>query len=280
MPSLIHVAVALAVAGKAPAEPPTPSSFAKQVTARARSGWRVAELEVSQHADRGAVSLAVVMAKGVDAERHRITFADWGDEVVSVAREAVAAPVETRVYPGAVDLIEALGGGPPARVYDECGSVILEAGGRSVLIDEQEYYVVTAQARGRDAQQLLAQAMARSLRAGRALAMVDLPDEPGARFADFIFVDSDQETVHAELDARGQVIAVEVRHSPSGVAWQTYRGGKKLARALEHRSVEGLSIRGDEDGAPRIDLRFTSGQRFVLDMEDVTLAPLASECPC
>ena len=126
---------------------------------------------------------------------------------------------------------------------------LLEAGGRSVLIDEQEYYVVTAQARGRDAQQLLAQAMARSLRAGRALAMVDLPDEPGAApFADFIFVDSDQETVHAELGPRGEVLAVEVRHSPSGAAWQTYRGGRKLARALEHRSVEGLSIQGDEDG--------------------------------
>jgi hypothetical protein len=276
---LVHIAVALAVAG--PAAPPA-DVFAERITERAREGWRIAELQVVEDPDRAEVTLAVGMARQDDgmAERHVLVFGDGGSEVLSMRREPAGLPVERRVYPGAADLVRALAAGAPRRLYFECGDVILEAGGQSVLVEERGYYVVTGAARGAEAHRLFAEAITRSLAAGRSLATIDLPDEEGERFADLVFVDSDQEIVHAELDAVGQVVAVEVRHSPSGVAWETYRGGRKLARAVRGAEIEGVATSLADDGSLRVRLKMRGGKAFVIDLTDVQVAAVSGECPC
>ncbi len=268
--TLSLLALAFAHGGRAHAalrgvEHREPARFAADAVALRQAGWSLALIESAS--DEGLVDVSFTLVDAARSKGQRLTlqFAEWGERVVDYRRESVPAPEEQRIYAGQDALFESLAGGAVERLYDECGTFVLELAQGDAVIDEHGWHVVRRTVSGKGAGDALVAELRAGLAAGAHLADVH-ESESGV---EFVLVGTEYLVVEARLDASGRVLSVEVRESPSSWSSGKLSSEKQLARAL----AKGKNLRGVElavvDGTARVRLDFAKGKDYVIDLGDM-----------
>lgn len=275
--ALIVAAAAPARAAMSPAPSLPPERFAPDVARLHAEGWRLAAIDLHENADgSGDEELSLTLEKNGKAERLTLSFEEWGEAAVDYRRLEVPAPAERRVYAGEAELMELLAAGPATKLYHECGSTYLQGPGGDVAIDPFAYHVVDKQARGAGAGRVLASELGGALGAGMKLVEVR---EEGAT-VELVLADGEQRVVRAERDKAGAIVAVEVRRSPVGYAWQTIHTPGVVKALVKGREVKSLRVESDETGGKVVGV-LKNGKKFVIDLDDVEQEEsYEGECGC
>lgn len=272
-----------------PAAPTLPSGpaemFAADLTARGRLGWRVRHLEVRD--GREGLALAVTMAsppgQGARALEYVLRFGGDHRTVRDYRVDPVPVPDQARVYPAERELLALLEHAAPRELYEECGSYYLETGHGGVGVDASSYYLVSDRVSGFGADQALATALATALEDGLALtgvSEVGAGDEGGHRI-DVELVGSTRRVLHVGTDQHDRVILLEVRESPDGIAWQTFRGARSLLETVRRgRAVRTLALDPEPDGPGRLLGAMLGGYRLEVALDDFELGDHEDGCGC
>lgn len=254
------------------------SDLPPHVSALARAGWHLRDLELEDAPDgSGEVRLSLVLVRDAHGEKLTLIFGNYGASLVGYWREEVPAPAERRVYRDEADLLEALSRSDQMQLFEECGGWYLEVNGEATaIVNPYAYHVVERATRGKDAGRDLARALADALDGGATLVDVRRTDQA----IDFILAAGAQTTLHAELDRRGRIVALEVRREPIASAYQKVRTARTLGRTLrEGREIKALAF-DDVSDRPRLVGTLRGGRRFVIDLADVEYADDEGGCGC
>ncbi len=196
--------------------------FAREAAALHAAGYALRRLDVAEDGERLEVALVVV--KAGRAERLALSFE--GERPARYRREATALPSEERVYPAASELFTALGRGPVMRLEFLCASFALVTPRGDAAVDPYDYYVVGETALGPAASMLMARELGR-LSSGAVLVDVRRADDDPA-VTEVDLYDGGWISLRARTTREGRIASVEVRRSPSGMVWRTYKRGDAL----------------------------------------------------
>lgn len=276
LPAVPSVAAAAAPSG--PAE-----IFAADVTARARLGWRLRGLEI--RGDQDGAALALTMASPSDHDGRALQFVlRYSDDLRSVRDYRVASvpvPAEQRVYPVERDLMALFDHDAPRQIYEECGSYYLETRQGGIAIDATAYYVVTDRVSGYGADRALAQSLTAGLEEGLALTSVSETSDGTGHLLDLELVGATRRVLHVGTDQHDRVVLLEVRESPEGAAWQSFRGGRALLEtARRGRAVRTLALDPEPDSQGRLIGAMLGGYRLEVSLDDFELGEGADGCGC
>jgi hypothetical protein len=268
----------------APLQPAGPgaqpaASFAADIGLRARLGWRLRNLEVRDPST--GFELAVIMANEDRALEFVLAYREDGQTARGYRVHTVPVPRQQRVYPGEREFLELLEQDAPGQLYEECGSYYLEGRQGGVGIDSTSYYVVQDRVSGYGADQALARVLAHSLEDGMALTSVGDTAVSGGHELSLELVGANRRVLHVGTDANHRVILLEVRESPGGTAWQTFRGGRALlATARLGQSVRTLELEPEADGPGRLIGSMLGGHRLEVSLGDFEIAEGEEGCGC
>lgn len=278
--------------------------FADGVSRRARQGWHLAALEVTEPplSGEGSLRLVVTMADDRRAERWVVELDAAGRAPTRVSVDETAAPQPRRYYRGERALLDALQRGPVRSLSYECASYLLTVGDHAseddeAVVDALDFYVLESRATGPAAQQAFAEAIARAAEEGRVLSGAD----PGRgvrrgqqHAVELVFTGRDVLVLRAGLDREDRVVELEVQRSPWQPTLQRYpsRRQRALARVAKRhggvvaaqwdpapRGRDDYDDEDDEDDAPGIlRLTFADGTQFRIRPDEFGAGEVDCQC--
>jgi hypothetical protein len=204
--------------------------FAEAAVAFARSGFRLAAIELAETGD--TIGLGFLFSRDGHAEMLSLEFAEGGRGVRSFARTAALPPEETRVYRREKDLIEALAAGPVTALEFGCEEYLLMTARDGnpiygVPVEPSDYYVVTESARGNEAAERAARAIADLGAAGMMLVGLERSDDQSAGLVFSTW--ERQVAVTFTTDRRHRVNGFELRESPARELYRRYPSAREKA---------------------------------------------------
>jgi hypothetical protein len=258
-----------------------PVRFSADMLALHQAGWTLADY--AEPDDR--LEYTLVDATRTHAVRLVLGFDfDNGDGEIAVEdyrREAAAVPDEKRVYEQEASFFESLAHGAVARLEVDCGGYgLVLAGNEFAYLDSQSYHVVERSVRGKGAGAALTRELRGALTSGAHLA--GLYQEDGVvRF--HLVDDAESHTIETELDAAGQVVAIEVRRHPSRYAAGQLSSEPQLARALTRGQAVTRIATSEVEGVTKFELTLAprkgkKSTRYVIDLADMVWEE--EECGC